>query len=61
MVSLVTYDIGIAIDGAPTYIVSVPTDLGQEAAERRARWTIIHMRRLDPDRVTVCPAEVVDE
>lgn len=48
------YEIGIAIDGVPTYVLDVPSLLGREAAERRALWTIIHRDRLDPDRVTVC-------
>lgn len=50
---LTTYEIGIAIDGVPTYVLDVPSH-SLQAAERRALWSIIHRDRLDPDRVSVC-------
>lgn len=52
------HEVGIAIDGKPTYVIEVPTDQGREAAERRARVAVFWSTKIDLDRITICPAEV---
>lgn len=56
--SIPVHEVGIAIDGKPTYVIEVPTDQGREAAERRAKVAVFYSTRIDLDRITICPAEV---
>lgn len=55
---LIRHQVGIAVRGQPTYVVEVPTHQGREAAERRARWSVIHLLAANPDDITICPAEI---
>lgn len=50
--------VGIAVKGVPTYVLDVPTYQGRDVAERRARWMVLaNDHSLEPEDVTVCPAE----
>lgn len=55
--SFVTHEVGIALDGEPTYVIEVPTAQGREAAERRAIFvTASQHPSMDIDRITICSA-----
>lgn len=51
----VTHEVGIAIDGEPTYVIEVPTAQGREAAERRAIFVVAARHpSMNLDRITTC-------